>query len=126
VYVPVIEEKINQEDEEMGGTLASPRDFRSTGYLLKKRSRGISAELSPGLVDSDVADEDHYLLLLGSPLKRQKICLENQISSNSGLNSTFPTLNLSRENSYLINSGSKTNDLRKDPSERKELQLLMD
>jgi hypothetical protein len=42
----------------MGGTVASPRDFQSGADFSKKRSRMISSDLSPNLLDSDVAEDE--------------------------------------------------------------------
>jgi hypothetical protein len=43
----------------MGGTVASPRDLQSGGCdFSKKRSRVISSDLSPNLLDSDIAEDE--------------------------------------------------------------------
>jgi hypothetical protein len=67
VLEAIVEESLPHEDDEMGGTVASPRDFQSSGDLSKKRNRIISSDMSPGILDSDVADEESNLLSLGSP-----------------------------------------------------------
>ena len=108
----IAEESQHQEDEEMGGTVASPRDLQSGGCdFSKKRSRVISSDLSPNLLDSDIAEDELNQLSLGSPQKRQKLILENHLSV-SGVSST---LNISIEN-QLINSAGRNYNLRKKPA----------
>ena len=69
----IFEEGLQLEEDEIGHTVASPRDFFSACDFSKKRGRMISSsELSPGLLESDGADEELNLLSLGSPYKRQK------------------------------------------------------
>jgi hypothetical protein len=70
----IVEEDLQLDEDEIGHTVASPRDFFLGCDFSKKRSRMISSsELSPGLIDSDAADEELNLLSLGSPYKRQKL-----------------------------------------------------
>ena len=64
----IVEEGLQLEEDEIGNTVASPRDFFSGCDFSKKRSRLISSsELSPGLNYSDGADEELDLLFQGSP-----------------------------------------------------------
>jgi hypothetical protein len=70
----IVEEGLQLEEDDIGHTVASPRDFFSGCDFTKKRSRVISSsELSPCLIDSDGADEELNLLSLRSPQKRQKL-----------------------------------------------------
>jgi hypothetical protein len=64
----IVEEGLQLEEDDIGHTVASPRDFFSGYDFTKKRSRVISSsELSPCLIDSDGADEELNLLSLRSP-----------------------------------------------------------